>query len=480
MKLRSVHIILALGLLLYGAHPIFAAQSYVNIPYLGSTSSNGNFVPDIFWFGEVTPTANYADVRTWHFDQEMRVVIHVVDKRLFTTGDRILLYVSFDGTSYRFEKQLWNPAVSYTDTGAGWAQTPIEFTAHDGWRGNSPNDAIDDRGWVAEFTIPFSSLELSSPPVSGTEGKIAVVLQDRDDTAGTPIPDQKTPDTFDENNPETWSILRFGRPAYTAPHVPSPQTITIKHGLNGSMVPDAHVGGHSTCGGDYDYWTEWGLANYTGFSQMNIQNQWDIADFPCFSKYYVTFPLDQLPVGKEIVSGTVTLTLFGNAGGGEFDDPFRSAINAMVVDRDFTEPTVNWNNGPRVYDTISVTWVDPVHIAPAGPYNWDVSRAVSEAYKNGEPLRLAFYSTDGEYHSGKYFWTSDAGNLTQRPALTVVLGDGAPVGVPGDVDGNGSVTLTDLSILLSNFGNQTSRGDANGDGRVTIADLSIVLANFGS
>jgi len=56
------------------------------------------------------------------------------------------------------------------------------------------------------------------------------------------------------------------------------------------------------------------------------------------------------------------------------------------------------------------------------PYTWDVSRAVAEAYAEGDPLRLALYSADGEYHSGKYFWSSDAGELA-RPALQVLWGD---------------------------------------------------------
>jgi len=27
-------------------------------------------------------------------------------------------------------------------------------------------------------------------------------------------------------------------------------------------------------------------------NHVNVQNQSDISDWPCFSKYYVTFPLD--------------------------------------------------------------------------------------------------------------------------------------------------------------------------------------------
>lgn len=55
---------------------------------------------------------------------------------------------------------------------------------------------------------------------------------------------------------------------------------------------------------------------------------------------------------------------------------------------------------------------------------------------------------------------------------------------PGDVDGDGDIDLTDLSTLLTNFG-QTSgmtiaEGDTDGDGDVDLSDLSELLANFGT
>lgn len=52
--------------------------------------------------------------------------------------------------------------------------------------------------------------------------------------------------------------------------------------------------------------------------------------------------------------------------------------------------------------------------------------------------------------------------------------------LPGDVNGDGSVDLADLNLVLANFGQTTSVGDANGDGVVDLADLNLVLANFGA
>lgn len=50
----------------------------------------------------------------------------------------------------------------------------------------------------------------------------------------------------------------------------------------------------------------------------------------------------------------------------------------------------------------------------------------------------------------------------------------------GDVDGNQSVDLDDLNLVLTNFGQQTSNGDADGNGVVDLDDLNLVLTNFGN
>ena len=73
--------------------------------------------------------------------------------------------------------------------------------------------------------------------------------------------------------------------------------------------------------------------------------------------------------------------------------------------------------------------------------------------------------------------TNGAGTVTQQMFLGV-----GPVPCPGDVDGDGSVTLVDFSILASNFGQSVppnTGGDFTGDGEVTLTDFAILASDFG-
>ncbi len=54
-----------------------------------------------------------------------------------------------------------------------------------------------------------------------------------------------------------------------------------------------------------------------------------------------------------------------------------------------------------------------------------------------------------------------------------------PKPVSSDINGDGKVDLTDLSILISNWGSTKNRKvDLNGDGKVNLADVSILLSKW--
>ncbi|MFC1997195.1 DNRLRE domain-containing protein [Chloroflexota bacterium] len=444
----------------FAYHPIMAEISTplrrVNVPYLGTYPSE-SFEPTIFWFGEVTPSNNYVDVRVYYYDGYLKLVVHIIDRLLWydrtaTTDDladwdAVSVYLDLDGknggapseNSFRFISQLnwfeddseWQAA--YRGDGNDWSLDPIAFTTSSAWRGQELNSEKWDSGWHTSFIIPFTSLGLSSKPPDGANWGLSIAVHDRDglDIIGSSIPDQVWPESMEPDIPASWGKMVFGLPTYQRPLALAKNTINIRQGLNGASVVDAHVGGHTNCSRDLwegGIWDTFGTTNYAGSDIINIQNQWDISDFACFSKYYVTFPLDGLPPDQLILSATLTMHLFGTAGGGQWGPPPDSYIVVSTVGEDWYEATINWNNAPRPSENVSGAWVKPMQAAldwPGESRHWDLSRAVAEAYENGDShLRLALYSIDGDYHTGKYFSSSDRGDWAAeaRPTLSVTIG----------------------------------------------------------
>ncbi|MFC1922173.1 DNRLRE domain-containing protein [Chloroflexota bacterium] len=426
----------------------------VNVPYFDGEINLHFAETAILWFGQVTPTENYADVRVGYNQDELWVYIAVVDRRLWydpnpsveelALWDAATLYLDLNGNPgekiggevYRFVGQLnwWEPReeyqVAYRNTGSEWQIIPFNFTTNTSWWGlPQPNDDKDDRGWAISFRIPFQNLDLPEKPTDGTLWRMAIQLHDRDDAAGTPILDKTWPPAMEANHTNSWGNLRFSLPVYTPPEGANPDgTVTIRHGLNGATVVDGMAGGQMGCGWPLEYWTNWGQANYQGTEQVNVQNEFDISDWPCFSKYYLTFPLDSLPPGKEIISATLTLTSVGNAGMGEWGPPGYSVVQVLTVGQDWDEATLNWNNAPLALENVSRTLVEPIpegSYPPGKPHKWDLSYAVNQAYSAGIPLRLALYSADYDYNTGRYFAASETGDAIQeyRPTLDVVWGD---------------------------------------------------------
>jgi hypothetical protein len=427
-----------------------ATSRRVNVPYDTNIA-----IPrrSIFWFGRVDPTNNYADVRLIYDDEKLYVTLHIFDRHTWfdttptantlTEWDAVSLYLDLDGNignapdnnSYHFVAQLNNPPqprtnyqVAYRGNGSGWVQASVPFDTMAGWSGVAVNNNNgDDRGWVAEFEIPFSSVGLGARPSSGTIWGLSIVLHDRDNQNGSPaITPQLWPENANRSQPATWGQLHFGLPTYTPSAVLQGST-TIQHGLNGATVTDAQVGGYFDCGEPFNpnFFDGWGDANHynrPNRDQLNVQNQANLGDWPCFSKIYITFPLGQLPNGKEIIAAELTMNHFGNSNPSE---ALRSFVHVLTAGEDWTEQTITWNNAPLALENMAVIEVQPLLTFPGWPgipRVWDVSRAVADAYEANRPLRLILYSTDGAMHSGKYFYSSDA-DLEGRPMLVITWGE---------------------------------------------------------
>ena len=419
----------------------------IHVPYFAAGANPGQGA--IFWLGKVEHGTNYADVRIAYDDQALVFIMHIFDRRVsyddkatggsdLTQFDSVSLYLDTQSDlaaplaagSRRFDAAIswWEPRDNYqrayTWDGSSWQAATAAFETEPGFRA-ALNDDGDDRGWTMRYRVPFASMGLGSAPAQGSVVRMALALHDRDELDKPVLPDQTWPAGAAVNRPATWGHIAFGVPGYTAPSVVDPQLLTLRHGVDGVVVPDAAVGGHSECGYKYDpnYFDGWGEANYAGYAQFNVQNQWDVADWPCFSKFYLTFPLTSLPQASGVVSATLTMYMFGNAGYGP-GDAKPSYMQVARVAEDWTEKTVTWNNAPPVLENYTWSWVQPVDNAndhSGRPRTWDLSRAVADAYASGEPLRLVVYSTDGDYHSGKYFWAAEA-DKEVRPRLDIMWG----------------------------------------------------------
>lgn len=435
----------------------------VNMPYFPVNESADSYSDQaaIFWLGQVNSNTSYGDIHLAYTNTEVTVYISVFDRLLWynktpsvsdmTQWDGTTLYLNTSGVSnnslgrsaYRFDGQInWfearsNYQASYQVVGNNWSAAAINFSTNSGYRGVGMfNSGINSRGWAITYHIPFSSLNLSSRPVDGATWGIALALHNRNSLAGPPQPDETWPDKVDLTKPSTWALLHFGIPTFTPPAVAEAGKVTIRNGLNGITVPDGGVGGTvaNLCPGDETYiWNQWGNANYAGETGVNIQNQSNIDDFPCFSKYYLTFPLNSLPASRKILKATLVLHQWGGSGdviGGHPPQP--SFIQIETLLHDFTPSTLTWNNAPQAYENVSTAWANPEadYTASTIPWpkyerDWDVSRAVASAYAAGQPLRLALYDGATEYNSGLFFTTSETENWNAngRPTLIISWGN---------------------------------------------------------
>ncbi|GAB4111059.1 MAG: DNRLRE domain-containing protein [Roseiflexaceae bacterium] len=437
------------------------AERRVHAPYFASADIAEDYYGEmaIFWYGKVDSTNNHTDVRVAFSESALEIITATFDRWLwydetptpqeFADWDSVSVYLSINGgdtldsTTYRFDAQLSAEnqityQAAYRGTSNGWEQIALDFTTKSGWRGESLNKGEAGRGWSMNFRIPFASLGLENAPVNGTIWRLGMRTYDRDNDPNQDIAEQFWPPAQNQLKPSSWGALYFGLPTYSAPSVSNASEVVIKHRLNGADVPDGMVGGGFDCGGGGGpngeaYWTEWGNENYEQLEDepgnqrgdFNVQNQRDVADWPCFSKNYITFPLSGLPAGKQIVSAKLVLHQFANS---QPEDAQPSLMQVMTVAEDWDENTITWNTAPLALENVGRAWVAalPGFIGfPGASREIDVSWALAQAYEQGTPFRIVLYTADRYYHSGKYFIASDTGDWNEagRPALVITLGD---------------------------------------------------------
>jgi hypothetical protein len=433
-----------------------ANKRTVNAPYFNSSDllqSNFNETA-VFWFGKLGTNQSSTDVRVAYNNSELVVYTTTYDRVLsynpnsngtdLTQWDTASLAIQTSpadsntpgSNTYRFlvGARFYEPQndpnfqATYRGNGTGWSVQSIPFVNQYGHATGDGN--ADDRGWAIVFRIPFSSLGVTKPP-DGTLWRFHLDIYNRNSDTGPSLGSQEWPMSSNANVPSTWGQLRFGMPVFSPPTLKNLKTITIRDKLNGSVV-DATVGGGTLCGdaAGPSFYPTWGSLNYTGETPINIQNQGLIADWPCFARSYITFPLTSVPPGKLIRSAKLIMR---HMGGSNPSNAAYSMIQVLTVSEEWNETTINWNNAPLAKENISISrvdvyeanWSDPNIFQNLPAITWDVSRAVQDAVNYGTPLRLALYSSDwgadNGINTGKYFYSSDADDGIDylRPKLVI-------------------------------------------------------------
>jgi hypothetical protein len=115
---------------------------------------------------------------------------------------------------------------------------------------------------------------------------------------------------------------------------------------------------------------------------------------------------------------------------------------------------------------------------------------IGETYHIGQPLfhsHPIWHSLDGvagETYSLTVRLRDRNGLLLQSDEYVIEF-EVIPAISPGDINGDGSVNLADLALLLASFGQCfgdpgfLANADVDGDNCVSLADLAILLAHFG-
>lgn len=421
----------------------------IHIPFLNATNileTHYNQMA-LFWFGKVSPTDNYTHVRTGYNQAQLSMEVSIYDRDLWyddafptanevTQWDAVSMYFYLPQTPqrmshlFRFDAQLshWQTRQPYQAAferiGTGWKLLNMPFSTKAIYRGEGINGSAEDKGWMLEVNIPFASVGYSSNPGNLEEWRMGLRVYDQDIGPGKPGRSQVWPTGFSESNTESFGIITFGYPSFSQPGKPVAGRTEIQQSPS-VFVPDGSVGGHTNCGGSANYWSEWGELVYDDAKtseQVVVQNQRDVSDFPCFSRYYVTFPINSIPPGKVILSAKLVLHQFGNS------DPtqaYSSYIQVFRVIESCKENTLSWNNSPQVYENYHGSWVDPLATYPGVPgveRTWDVAQALIATISEGQPsLNLVLQSADSARHSGKYFWSSETAewNSSTPPKLNV-------------------------------------------------------------
>jgi len=341
------------------------------------------------WLGNVSSGDNYISVRLVGNTDGLRLRLQAIDRSL-TSGD----------------------AVTVTLNGAQIAQWNIEPRGGNG---------LDDlRGWSASSgVIPWATF--GGMPTVGDAWPLTIQRTDADTGRATTQADWQ-------------GSVKWGAPNYA-----TQRTATY---IDVPLTGDSMLGGGTDCGDRYDfpeYFPGWGMRNWGDSPYATVENQWDVADWPCSNKWVAKWDLPPLPAGATVVGAELSAWMFGQMGYGcgYCEDGTKDTIwQAYQVPATWSEASVAWDTAPPWSENVSATLVRPVPDAPnwdgnAIEYAFDVGEIVRRAYQGGDGAASALFATSaGQYHSGKYFYSREG---ALPPYVRIYFSQATPTETPTDV-----------------------------------------------
>lgn len=446
-----------------------------------------------FWFGTLGTSGVSAECRAaWTSDGLVLRVVSL-DRRIYDEAgpqddpaewDALTLLVdagtdspSVTGTSRRIvvqaHRQGTDRQAGYVGQDGNWVPADVVFVPltsasaasiglEKGYRGEGRDDS---RGWHVVASLGWDVLGIAMPGASSLTLRVGIIVHDRDDMEGSRVQQARWPsEEMREDDPQTWGLLELvpfafsdwnasgassskSGAAYVIGHAPAPfapgteRTVEIRSGIGDVQVQNASIGASGVlCSGDDDYNFGDGPDSFGGETRreyFHVQNQADYADWPCFARAYVRFPL-ALPADAVVVFARLVLHHKQPTSGG--DEGERSLIHAFWTSSalrnsnlPWTTENLTWNNAPLPLENLAGAWGDRTGVMETGwddlpEWSWDVTRAVALS-RSESSISFALFSSDDEYHTGKEFVRSedfpDWGDPTFRPTLEIVLADPA-------------------------------------------------------
>ena len=188
-----------------------------------------------------------------------------------------------------------------------------------------------------------------------------------------------------------------------------------------------------------------------------------------------------IPLGSEIISATLEVTLAD-----DIDSPiFDPAIEVWTMTRAWNEGST-WNSLSGGCQDDAGTYLDFFYGDNDPDFEWtrtiDVTEALSE-WSDGSPnYGFAFFSEVIDWNDdGIELWSSEHSNISERPKLVVSFNAPKPPKPKpnnSDVNGDGTVNISDMLAIVALFGSSDPSADVNSDGTVNILDLLDVMTNF--